>query len=55
MALPLKNLILDLLQSPVNELINEYNKVFGSGLVMPPSKPTLQTSAPSGNHGFVKI
>jgi hypothetical protein len=40
---------------PVNELINEYNKVFGSGLVMPPSKPTLQTSAPSGNHGFVKI
>jgi len=40
---------------PVNELINEYNKVFGSGLVMRLSKPTLQTSAPSGNHGFVKI
>ena len=38
---------------PVNELINEYNKVFGSGLVLPPSKPSIQTS--SGSHGFVKI
>jgi len=40
---------------PVNELTTEYNKVFGSGLVLPPSKPTLTTSPPRGNHGFVKI
>ena len=40
---------------PVNELINEYNKVFGSGLVLPPSKPTLSTTSPAGSHGFVKL
>ena len=50
------------LVEPVNELLNEYNKVFGSGLVLPPSpaqqpfdgsKP--QPVAPSDSHAFVKI
>ena len=50
------------LVDPVNELLNEYNKVFGSGLVLPPSpsqqpfdgsKP--QPTAPSSSHAFVKL
>lgn len=39
---------------PVNELTNEYNKIFGSGFVLPPSTPTLKTPT-GGNHGFVKV
>lgn len=42
---------------PVNELLNEYSKVFGSGLVLPDTnlKTAAATSPSKSNHGFVKI
>lgn len=44
---------------PVNELLNEYNKVFGSGIVLPPDNAsqvvTSQPQQPAGNSAFVKL
>ena len=41
---------------PVNELVNEYSKVFGNGLVLPDSSlKTAVSPKPTSNHGFVKI
>ena len=56
-GIDLKNHYIGFIVDPVNELTNEYNQVFGSGLVLPPSKPPLQTPSPSGpsNHAFVKM
>lgn len=53
----LKNHYVGFIVDPVNELTNEYNQVFGSGLVLPPSKPSSHTPSPSGpsNHAFVKM
>ena len=42
---------------PVNELINEYSKVFGSGLVLPETNTIKKAkpTPPSGNNAFVKL
>lgn len=45
---------------PVNELMNEYSKVFGSGLVLPASTDAdtikkAKASPPTGNTAFVKM
>ncbi|MBA10360.1 MAG: hypothetical protein CMC73_04050 [Flavobacteriaceae bacterium] len=37
---------------PVTELLNEYSKVFGSGLVLPDN--ALKAATSTSNHGFVK-
>jgi len=54
-----KDLVLFVL-TPVNELLNEYSKVFGSGLVLPSSTSVntikkAKPQEPSGNHSFVKL
>jgi len=46
---------------PVNELLNEYNKVFGNGLVLPPSvsqtpfKDAVTPNSSTDSHAFVKL
>lgn len=41
---------------PVNELLNEYNKIFGSGIVMPTANESAAVAASSGgNSAFVKL
>jgi hypothetical protein len=44
---------------PVNELLNEYSKVFGSGLVLPDTDVNTikkaKAAPPSGNNAFVKL
>tara|TARA_B110000037_G_scaffold217936_1_gene279949 strand:- start:2256 stop:2612 length:357 start_codon:yes stop_codon:yes gene_type:complete len=56
-GIDLKSHYIGFIVDPVNELTNEYNQVFGSGLVLPPSKPSLQTASPTGSssHAFVKM
>ena len=45
----LKHSYVGFIVDPVNELTNEYNQVFGSGLVLPPSKPTISSFLTSGD------
>jgi hypothetical protein len=46
---------------PVNELLNEYNKVFGSGIILPPEgtqtikSTTASAGTSSSNSAFVKL
>lgn len=46
---------------PVNELLSEYNKVFGSGIVLPPEgtqsikSTTANAATSSSNSAFVKL
>jgi hypothetical protein len=56
-GIDLKNHYIGFIVDPVNELTNEYNQVFGSGLVLPPSKPSIKTASPAGpsNHAYVKM
>ena len=53
----LKHSYVGFIVDPVNELTNEYNQVFGSGIILPPSKPSIKTASPSGpsNHAYVKM
>lgn len=56
-GLDLKNHYIGFIVDPVNELTNEYNQVFGSGIILPPSNPPIKTASPSGpsNHAYVKM
>jgi len=53
----IKDSYIGFIVDPVNELLNEYSKVFGNGLVLPDSslKSAVASKPSSSNHGFVKI
>jgi len=56
-GIDLKSHYIGFIVDPVNELTNEYNQVFGSGLVLPPSNSSIKTTSPSkpSNHAYVKM
>jgi len=54
-GIDLKNSYIGFIVDPVSELQNEYNQVFGGGLVMPPTKPTVHVPSGPSNHAFVKM
>ena len=56
-GLDLKSHYVGFIVDPVNELTNEYNQVFGGGIILPPSKSSIQAATPSStsNHSYVKM
>ena len=56
-GIDLKNHYIGFIVDPVNELTNEYNQVFGGGIILPPSKTSIKAVSPSSssNHSFVKM